>query len=200
MNQLQTLLANEWLWWIAQIAVDVILLLAVFVLLAKLKKGKGVSGQAPLAAQDFVEQAGNLAREFDRLLGEKRELVGTTLATLDARISELRAMLDQAQALNQKVSAEVVTATAAKPVAAARRVLVASRAHQAAPVPENDSFDLPPGHPLHQAGVEAVGLSPEQDFRQQVIRLHGLGRNSAEIALATNRPRAEVELLLALIK
>jgi hypothetical protein len=43
-------------------------------------------------------------------------------------------------------------------------------------------------------------LLNDHDFRAQVIKMAGAGRSSQDIAVATGRPRAEVELILALIK
>lgn len=188
----------EWIWWIAQIFIDIILLAALFIMAGRLKKQKSL-GQAPMAAEDFVEQAGNLAREFDRLLGEKRELVGTTLATLDARIDELRAMLEQTRALKEKIAtpqpvAGPVQPPAKEPAAIARNSYVEV-------MEDDDPFELPPGHPLSQIKEkESVPLSEEQEFRSQVLHMLGQGRSPQEIANATGRPRAEVELLIALIK
>ena len=195
----------DWIWWIGQLAIDIILLIALFVLLSKLKKAKGgnMGEQTTLSAQDFVEQAGQLAREFDRLLGEKRELVGTTLSTLDARIDELRAMLEQAKAQHsklQQVAASLPPQAAPQP-ATTSPAQASSRNTGFVALPEDeDPFNLPPGHPLNQVADEPNKPSLEQDFRQQVIKLHGLGRSPQEIALSTGHPRAEVELLLALIK
>lgn len=197
-------ITNELIWWAAQITLDIILLIIVFVLLARLKKGKGMGHQAPLATEDFVEQAGQLAREFDRLLGEKRELVATTMSTLDASIGELRAMLEQAQALQQKT---VSAKSSATPAPSARNTVTASAsspifqpAPSTAPMLDDDPFNLPPGHPLHQLGSEASNPQAEQEFRKQVVALHRKGQTPQKIAIATGRPRAEVELLLALIK
>ena len=191
----------EWIWWIAQIAIDVILVVALFVLLSKLKKakGSGADGQTQLAAHDFVEQAGQLAREFDRLLGEKRELVGTTLSTLDVRVAELRAMLEQANALQQQLAAAPPSHTPT--LGSNNKTAIPVRPASPVLLEENeDPFNLPPGHPLHQVNNESSSVSAEQDFRHQVVKLHGQGRTPQEIALATGRPRAEVELLLALVK
>ncbi|KIX13528.1 hypothetical protein [Dethiosulfatarculus sandiegensis] len=84
----------HWLWWL-QIGADLILLGAIAVLLVKLTRGGGVSSGAMASSADlerFLEEAGSLTQEFDRLLGEKRELVRTTLITLDSRIEKLKDM------------------------------------------------------------------------------------------------------------
>ncbi len=82
----------SWLWW-AQLAVDVLLLAAVLALFFKNRApGRGGRGSAPADLEGFLAEAGRLSREFDRLLAEKRELVNGTLATLDARIAQLRRM------------------------------------------------------------------------------------------------------------
>jgi hypothetical protein len=184
---------NEWLWWIAQIIVDGVLLAAVFMLAARLRRDSApLNHQAHVAARDFVEQAGALAREFDRLLGEKRELVGTTLATLDAKINEMRAMLEQAQDMKAQ-AASVSKNTPAKPKG-------------------SDLFNLPADHPVFRATEQAPASVPQlkntlgedagnyHDFRSKVIALYNSGQNPQDIALSTGRPRAEVELVIALIK
>jgi hypothetical protein len=188
-----SIIENEWLWWIAQIIVDGILLTAVFILAAKLRRDSApLNNQAHVAARDFVEQAGALAREFDRLLGEKRELVGTTLATLDAKISEMRAMLEQTQDMKAQAAA-IPKATPAKSKG-------------------SDLFNLPPDHPVFRATEPAPASAPQlksapeeeagsyQNFRGKVIELYNSGKNPQDIALSTGRPRAEVELVIALIK
>jgi ABC-type transporter Mla subunit MlaD len=185
---------NEWLWWIAQIIVDGILLAAVFILAARLRRDHApLNNQAHVAVRDFVEQAGVLAREFDRLLGEKRELVGTTLAALDAKISEMQAMLEQTRDMMKTQAASVPKFTSA-------------------PAKGSDLFNLPADHPVFRA-TEAVPASAAQvknapaeeaggyqDFRGEVIKLYNSGKNPQDIALSTGRPRAEVELVIALIK
>ena len=86
------------LWWI-QIAADIILLGAVLILLKRLRSLGGLPRAAtPADLESFLEEAQRLSKEFDRLLGEKRELVGTTLSTLDARISQLKQMAAELEA------------------------------------------------------------------------------------------------------
>jgi len=88
----------SWLWWL-QIAADVVLLAAVGLLLSRIKElGPGGGDQGAAAgAQRFAQEAEALAREFDRILGEKRELIQTTLKSLDARIAKLNEMASELQ-------------------------------------------------------------------------------------------------------
>jgi hypothetical protein len=190
-------------WWIAQIVIDIVLLLAVFLLASRAKGkpgGEQAREQAGLAAADFVTEAGSLAREFDRLLSEKRELVGTTLLTLDGRISELKAMVEQLQEFKQQLPAAPPPA-ARSPLSPTAAPAEASRASLLSqPVLPEDPFNLPPGHPLHQMSADEPPLLNDHDFRARVIKMAGQGRSPQDIASATGRPRAEVELMLALIK
>jgi hypothetical protein len=189
------------IWWIAQIALDVILLAAVFVLASRIKPrapGSAAQKQAGLAAADFVDEAGRLAREFDRLLGEKRELVGTALSTLDGRIEELKAMLEQLQNLKQQILKEGARIATPAPGEAVRELSRNPLPSKPALPPESP-FTLPPGHPLHHLGEEKPLLS-DGEFRAQVMRMAAQGHSPQDIALATGRPRAEVELMMALRK
>lgn len=83
------------LWWI-QIAADLVLAAAVALLLLRLRRrGQGGLPPAPKELERFVTEARGLAQEFDRLLSEKRELVNTTLSTLDARIAQMQKMVQE---------------------------------------------------------------------------------------------------------
>lgn len=83
--------------WILQIAADALLIGALVVLLLRLRKtGPLPQGLTPAKLKQFIEEAEALSKEFDRLLAEKRELVNTTLATLDARIIQLKDMVAEA--------------------------------------------------------------------------------------------------------
>jgi len=114
----------DWLWW-AQMAADALLVAAVALLLFRLR---GRSGPQDVAANDdlgkFISEAGQLSQEFDRLLAEKRDLVNTTLATLDQRIQAIEAMLDQARQIAQRLeqaqsaAAPPATPKAPPPIAA----------------------------------------------------------------------------------
>ena len=80
----------SWLWWL-QLAADLVLLGAVALLLFRLRGPADPSRAASAAELDsFITEAGRLTQEFDRLLAEKRELVNTTLTTLDQRIARLQ--------------------------------------------------------------------------------------------------------------
>ncbi|MGD9124782.1 MAG: hypothetical protein PVG60_06800 [Desulfarculaceae bacterium] len=82
----------EWMWWILVLA-DALLIVAVLVLLIRLRSlGNLPQIAAAAELQGFLDEASRLAQEFDRLLGEKRELVRTTLTTLDNRITQLQEM------------------------------------------------------------------------------------------------------------
>ncbi len=83
----------SWLWWL-QLAADLVLLGAVALLLIKLRGPADPSRAATASELDsFISEAGRLTQEFDRLLAEKRELVNTTLNTLDQRIAQLQKMV-----------------------------------------------------------------------------------------------------------
>lgn len=93
----------NWLWWL-QIGADILLIGAVVLLLAKLNRLGGLrSASSTDDLDEFISEAGQLAKEFDRLLAEKRQLVGTTLNTLDKRIDQLNSMLVQAEKTGQKL-------------------------------------------------------------------------------------------------
>lgn len=93
----------NWLWWI-QIGADILLIGAVVLLLAKLNRLGGLRSATSTDDLDqFISEAGQLGHEFDRLLAEKRQLVGTTLKTLDQRIDQLNTMLAQAEKAGAKI-------------------------------------------------------------------------------------------------
>lgn len=82
----------HWLWWL-QILADILLIGAVVVLLTRMGRGAGAaSGVKGPDLDGFVQEASRLSADFDRLLGEKRELVASTLAGLDRRIAELKSL------------------------------------------------------------------------------------------------------------
>ncbi|MDR1396148.1 MAG: DUF2802 domain-containing protein [Desulfarculales bacterium] len=196
-------LYRQEIWWIIQIVIDIVLLLAVFLLASRTKGRPGVQQareQAGLAVADFVTEAGNLAREFDRLLSEKRELVGTTLATLDGRISELKAMAEQLREIKPQPAEHSSPLAAPAPLAPAPARGEGRASLLTPPLPPEDPFNLPPGHPLHRMNADEPPLFSDQDFRAQVIKMAGKGHSAQDIASSTGRPRAEVELLLALIR
>ncbi|MFH1035754.1 MAG: hypothetical protein V1806_14695 [Pseudomonadota bacterium] len=85
----------DWLWWL-QMGLDLALLVVVGLLLWRLRASRGSGRPAtPADLQRFIAEASRLSQEFDRLLAEKRELVGTTIKTLDDRINHLQAMASQ---------------------------------------------------------------------------------------------------------
>jgi len=156
-----------WLWWV-QIAADVLLIGGLIVLLRRLRGG-GEGLAAPREMQDFLEEGQRLSREFDRVLGEKRELVGTTIAVLDDRVSQMRQLLDD---LEQRLNAA--------------RELSRELAKAAPPVADKSP-----------AAAQASGQAMDQ-FRQKVMKLARQGKAPAQIAELTGRPRGEVELVLGL--
>ncbi|MFZ5586606.1 MAG: hypothetical protein ACOZHQ_11805 [Thermodesulfobacteriota bacterium] len=129
---------NE-LWWLL-LAADALLVAAVAALLWRLRRGRGPAvGQPPPDLAGFLAEADRLAKEFDRLLAEKRELVATTLNGIDRRLAELNALareLDQrpARASAPPAAAEPPVAPApadpADPAAFRRRVLLLARQGQ----------------------------------------------------------------------
>ena len=177
----------EYFWWI-QIGLDAVLLLGILLLATRLFKAKGKKASDNFyGADEFVQEAGRLAQEFDRLLGEKRELVGTLLATLDARIAELRAMIEQAEQAKQNM------------LRPSKKII----SEFEPPTPQlSDDFNLPQGHPLRAVNHATAVAQPttEQDFKDQVAQLVKQGKNAAEIVKLTGRPRGEVELVMALVK
>ncbi len=163
----------NWLWWV-QIGADILLIGGLLVLLSRLKGSGGANLSAPKEMQDFLAEGQRLSQEFDRLLGEKRELVGTTLATLDNRIVQLKAIVEDLETRLKN----------------ARQVSKATEAGNAEAVkePAGDSSSA-----ASQPGNQAL-----DEFRKKVMRLARQGKAPAQIAEATGRPRGEVELVLGL--
>ncbi|MBI5521256.1 MAG: hypothetical protein HY910_01415 [Desulfarculus sp.] len=157
----------DWLWW-PQLALDLVLLAGLGVLLWRLRGGSGSRPATPADLQRFIAEAARLSQDFDRLLAEKRELVGTTLKTLDDRIAHLQAMVSQ--------------------IKNPPRAQAPSQAPAPAPAPAQTP--VPPAAPAASPGG--------QDFRALVLQLAGQGKSAQEIASATGRPRGEVELVLGL--
>lgn len=103
------------LWWLL-LAADILLILAVGALLWRLRRGSGpAAGQAPPDLAGFLAEADRLSKEFDRLLGEKRELVATTLNGIDRRLAELK---DLARELERRAASAPAPPAAAEPSAA----------------------------------------------------------------------------------
>jgi phage shock protein A len=161
----------SWLWWV-QIGADVLLIGGLLALLSRLKGGGGAELAAPQEMQKFLAEGQRLSQEFDRLLGEKRELVGTTLATLDNRIAQLKAMVDDLEARLKN----------------ARQVSQEADALKSGAAGVND-----PADDVSQTATQAL-----DEFRKKVLRLARQGKAPAQIAEATGRPRGEVELVLGL--
>ena len=77
------------IWWL-QIAADALLIAAVLVLILRMRSGKAPAPGASAAELElFIKEAKSVSQEFDRILGEKRQLVRTTLKALDERIAQL---------------------------------------------------------------------------------------------------------------
>lgn len=167
------------LWWLL-IAADLLLVLAVAALFWQIRRGGG-SGPArtPREMEEFLREASRLSREFDRLLGEKRELVAASLDGIDQRLNELRRL---AVALDQRLAetrSQLATATTATATTAAT-----------APAPSGTTPAVP---------QEEGPTPPPTDFRRQVLDLARQGKKVPEIAAAIGRPRGEVELVLGLL-
>lgn len=159
----------DWLWW-TQLGLDVLLLAAVVYLVLRLRSPRSASrGATPADLERFLGEATRLTQEFDRLLGEKRELVGTTIKTLDNRISHLQAMAAQLK----------------DPPPAPRPAPPAAPAAPVTPAPA-------------PAAPEASQRIRPEDFRALVLRLAGQGKTAQEIAQTLGRPRGEVDLVLGL--
>jgi hypothetical protein len=163
----------NWLWWV-QIAADVLLLGGLLVLLNRLRSGGSAGMSAPSEIQSFLEESQRLSQEFDRLLGEKRELVNTTIATLDNRIVQLRSMADEMEARVKAAGKTSRMAQSAKPNPAS-----------------------PPADAESQTGADSDSQALDA-FRKKVLKLARQGKVPAQIAEATGRPRGEVELVLGL--
>ncbi len=160
-----------WLWWL-QFGADLLLIGAVIVLLGRLRSGGGASLAAPKEMQEFLAEGQRLSREFDRILGEKRELVGTTISTLDNRLAQMREMVDDLE----------------KRLAEARKL---ARSLEA-PAPDAGADK---GGTAGKTKAEDKAL---EEFRRKVLALARQGKAPAQIAEATGRPRGEVELVLGL--
>ncbi|MCA1989013.1 MAG: hypothetical protein LDL07_07700 [Desulfarculus sp.] len=162
------------LWWLL-IAADLLLVLAVAALFWQIRRGGGSGpAQTPREMEEFLREASRLSREFDRLLGEKRELVAASLDGIDQRLNELRRL---AVALDQRLAetrSQLATATTAV----------------AAPAPSGTTPAVP---------QEEGPAPPPTDFRRQVLDLARQGKKAPEIAAAIGRPRGEVELVLGLL-
>ncbi|MFH1058704.1 MAG: hypothetical protein V1797_08505 [Pseudomonadota bacterium] len=125
------------LWWLL-LAADGLLIAAVALLLIRLRRGGGLAGGQVPDLAGFLAEADRLAKEFDRLLADKRELVSATLRGIDQRVAELedlRRELDQREAKAQAAVA-AAPAPAAEPAAAGdqaefrQRVLLLARQGQ----------------------------------------------------------------------
>ena len=171
----------DWMWWL-QIGADALLVLAVAMLIFRLK-GMGPGDDLPHVEDwaKFIKEASELGQEFDRLLNEKRELVSQVLRGMDERIAVL-------QELKGNVSQEIKKAPPA-----VNRSLDRMPA-EPAPAPE------PEPEPEPGPALSASKLSPEamDKFRTTVLELAKEGQGASEIAKGTGRPRGEVELILSL--
>ncbi len=164
----------NWLWWV-QITADVLLISGLIVLLSRLRSGGGSGLSAPREMQSFLKEGQRLSQEFDRLLGEKRELVNTTISTLDNRIAQLRTMSEEMDARIKnagKASREWESGGASKAASQADSKKTGEGGNT-----DNQALDV---------------------FRKKVLKLAGQGKAPAQIAEATGRPRGEVELVLGL--
>jgi len=147
------------------------------VLLKRLKSSGGAGLSAPEQMQDFLKEGQRLSQEFDRLLGEKRELVGTTLTTLDSRIAQLKAMVEDLEARQKKAS---------------------QAGRDSGPTESGRAAPQEAGAASSAGGGGQNGSQVMEDFRKKVLKLARQGKAPAQIAEATGRPRGEVELVLGL--
>jgi hypothetical protein len=109
-------------------------------------------------------------------------------------------MLEQLQSLKQQVSREAAELISPPPAARdTAREMGRISPPLSKPSLSEDPFNLPPGHPLHRMS-EPETLPSDQDFRKQVVKMAAQGHTLQDIALATGRPWAEVELMMALLK
>jgi hypothetical protein len=115
----------------------------------------------------------NVERQMQALLVELSEMARQITAQLDTRAAKLQALIAEA---DEKI-AELNNAPGRSPRA------------------NFDSFKADAGTPA----VEPVEPGPTADTRyQQIYALADDGQNAAEIATTLDRPRGEIELILAL--
>jgi len=154
-----------------------------YILLRSGRKRKGdplarTPGQGSLAQQRSVE------RQMQNLLVELSEMARQITAQLDTRTTKLALMIDDAD----------------EKAARLQRLLDECRATLASP----PAPVAPPPHPSPDpssapAFEPSLALADEADARhQQVYALADEGRSAPDIARQIDRPRGEVELILAL--
>jgi hypothetical protein len=155
----------SWLWW-AQMVADVVLLAAVAVLILRLRGlGELPKTATPQDLEEFLSESQRLSGEFDRLLGEKRELVNSTLAGLDSRISQLRSLAEE-------LEGRVEAARAAAP------------AEPAAPAPDRQPQPAPPqAEPLAEFRERVLALAKQGKAPAQIARDTGRPRGEVELVL-----------------
>ena len=163
----------NWLWWV-QIAADVLLISGLLVLLNRLRSGGGAGASAPKEMEAFIKEGQHLSQEFDRLLGEKRELVNTTISTLDNRIAQLRGMVEEFDARSKDAG---------------------NASRKPGTTSPNQAMSSASVQPEAAANADSQALD---EFRKKVQKLARQGKAPAQIAEATGRPRGEVELVLGL--
>lgn len=151
-------------WWWLLLAADVMLLVAVGALLWRLRRGVGkIKGQSAPDLAGFLAEANRLSREFDRLLGEKRELVGATLSAIDQRLAALKALEQELAEKATRMAARAAEpdppASAADQAAFRQRVLVLARQGQ-------------------NAGQIAAATGRPRGEVELVLGLNGRGRES----------------------
>lgn len=152
----------SWLWW-AQLAADALLIGAVVLLMFKLRSPAGLPKSAtPADLERFLGEAGRLGKEFDRLLSEKRELVGTTLATLDARIAQLKQMASELERIQLPASPAPAPPAAPAP--------------QVTPGQENQSFR-----------AQVLALARQGQTVPQIAQATGRPRGEVELVLGLSK-------------
>ena len=143
----------------------------------------------PLAkspGQSSLAQQRNVERQMQNLLVELSEMARQITAQLDTRTTKLALMIDDADekaAMLQRLIDEARATTAA-----------------AAPSPAPPLPAEPPTPAAADAAFEpSLSLANEADARhQQVYVLADQGQSAPDIARQIDRPRGEVELILAL--
>jgi|GEM_PF-2321861 len=161
------------LWWLL-IAADLLLVLAVAALFWQIRRG-GRSGPArtPREMEGFLAEAARLSREFDRLLGEKRELVAASLAGIDQRLEDLKRL---AAALDQRVADTKAQLAVAPPIAPPPPT--APREESPTPPPDFRRQVLELARQGQKAAEIAAALGRPRGEVELVLGLSGQGQGS----------------------
>lgn len=137
--------------------------------------------------QSSLAQQRNVERQMQNLLVELSEMARQITAQLDTRSAKLAMMIDDADdkaARLQRLIDDCRTALAAVPPTPAAPAAAATSAEST-----NGRFEEGPSIALPH---------PADPRHQQIYDLADQGHSTADIARDTDRPRGEVELILAL--